>query len=458
MPIRAARPRANKVSVFWSFKLIYDSTSSNMATIDDFNTLMMQRPQLQRGLTALRKCSSTPTLTSLGEAATDENGMEVYVILRNFKEFAGGVFHRLPTPLRDGVRDAGICHYLTVFRQPDGTLVQFDFGPSAGGDIHVSAGPFTRFLNKSDATPKSAASSISRDRSVGGRVREHKLTSLPESHLYVGRTHLSMSDIRAWNSFHASSSYELHRSDCRHYVNSLVHYTTGVEKATMCALRNQWANNKHRYGLGHNVVRFGHFMTDVANWDKIKAVGHATTAVIMALTGQHALAKLRATRVLASVQKRIVPVTRRGLVPMPRALTQRPAVAVGATAVATYAASSGQTPGVVRDTLTLGARVAGGVQSALRAAASLAEHVGRSASAATMQTTNTAVALASGIAGAASRGTAGMMMTRPRQVVVTAAVATTTAIDQRSTTGSPLKARLPALKNRTRLALVAARR
>jgi hypothetical protein len=435
-----------------------------MTTVEEFNTLMMQRPLPQRGLTAMRKCASTPTLTSLGEAATDESGMEVYVVLRNFKDFAGGVFHNLPTPLRDGVRDAGICHYLTVFRQLDGTLVQFDFGPSAGGDIHVSAGPFTRFLNKSPSSTSSKAAAgggggnTSKGRSVGGKVREHKLTSLPDSHLYVGRTHLSMSDIRAWNSVHAASSYELHRSDCRHFVNSLVHYTTGVEKATTCALRNQWVHNKHRYGLARNVVRLGHFMTDVANWDKIKAVGHATAAVLMALTGQHALAKLKATPLLASVQNRLAPAARRGVVPVPRAITQRPAVAVGATAVATYAASGGQTPGVVRDTITLGARVAGGVQTALRAAASLAEHVGRSASAATMQTTNTAVALASGIAGAASRGTSGMMMTRPRQVVASSA-ATVEHRSSATATGSPLKARLPALKNRTRqLALVAARR
>jgi hypothetical protein len=400
----------------------------------------------------------------LGEAATDENGMEVYVVLRNFKDFAGGVFHNLPTTLRDGVRDAGICHYLTVFKQPDGTLVQFDFGPSGGGDIHVSAGPFSRFLNRGSAIQKPASVSSSklssRNRAVGGKVREHKLTSLPDSHLYVGRTHLSMADIRAWNSVHGACSYELHRSDCRHYVNSLVHYTTGVEKATNCALRNQLVTNKHRYGLGSSVVRLGHFMTDAANWDRIKAVGHATTAVLMALTGQHALAKLKSTPLIASVQRRLIPAARRGLVPTSRGIiTQRPAVAVGATAVATYAASGGQAPSAVRDTLALGARVAGGVHSALRAAASLAEHVGRSASAATMQTTSTAVALASGIAGAASRGTAGMMMTRPRLTVATAAVATS-AIDQRNTTtGSPLKARLPALKNRTQqLALVAARR
>lgn len=97
----------------------------------------------------LRKCASTPTLHSM--TATCERGepagMEVYVVLRCFKEFGGGLFNRLPRRLRNGVRDAGICHYLAVFKQRDGSLVQFDFGPR-GGDIHVSRGPFA-FLSKS---------------------------------------------------------------------------------------------------------------------------------------------------------------------------------------------------------------------------------------------------------------------------------------------------------------------
>lgn len=421
-----------------------------MSTTEEVQVAMVQRPHPQRGMNAMRKCASTPTLRFLGDAEAG-NGMEVYVVLRNFQEFAGGFFHRLPGPIRDGVRDSGVCHYMTVFRQPDGTLVQFDFGPRGGGDIHVPGGPIARLLNKGPRRTHSGGGGLE---AIDGQVRENKLTSLPDCHLYVGRTHLSMSDIRAWNNIHASSSYELHRSDCRHYVNSLVHYTTGVERATTSALTHQWSNNRHKYGLAERVVRLGHYMTDVANWDKVKALGHATTAVLTAITGQQALAKLQATPLLTTVRRKLLPVARRALVPVPRAITQRPAVAMGATAVATYAASGGQTPGAVRDTLTLGARVAGGVQSAVRAAASLAEHVGRTATAATQQTTSHAVAIASGIAGAASRGAATMMITRPIKPTVVAARVETSS-------GSPLKAILPAAfkgKRAQQLALVASRR
>jgi hypothetical protein len=82
-----------------------------------------------------------------------DGDLEVYVVLRNFQEFGGGIFHRLPEPLRNGLRDSGVCHYMTVFKQKDGTMVQFDFGPAVGGDIHV-AGPGP--LNKSSKERKKA--------------------------------------------------------------------------------------------------------------------------------------------------------------------------------------------------------------------------------------------------------------------------------------------------------------
>lgn len=57
-------------------------------------------------------------------------------------------------------------------------------------------------------------------------MRENWLPELPSAHMYVGRTSLSVDDIRAWNDHHRRE-YELHVNDCRHYVNSLVKYTTG---------------------------------------------------------------------------------------------------------------------------------------------------------------------------------------------------------------------------------------
>lgn len=246
---------------------------------------------------------------------------------------------------------------------------------------------------------------------------------LPSAHMYVGRTRMSLAEVREWNAVHAATEYELHRSDCRHFVNSLVHYTTGLERATASALRHQWAQNKERYGLAARVVRLGQYFTDVANWDQIRAISQATSAALMALAGQQVLAGLRAGQILRSMHVRLLPATRTlSLVPVRRALVQRHVYAVGTAAVATYAASGGQAPNAVRETLSMGARVAGGVQSAVRVAARLAEQVGRGASMTIQRTGNHAATLATGIAGAASRGAATVMKrgaSSPSRAVVT---------------------------------------
>lgn len=131
----------------------------------------LQVAERPRQLSAMRRAASTPTLRTLGVPQGSpevDGGMEVYVVLRNFQEFCGGMFSRLPQPIREGVRDSGICHYMTVFRKPDGSLAMFDFGPKAGGDIHVSAGPFASVLSKDPRGRRSA-------RRVDGIVREYKV-------------------------------------------------------------------------------------------------------------------------------------------------------------------------------------------------------------------------------------------------------------------------------------------
>lgn len=50
--------------------------------------------------------------------------------------------------------------------------------------------------------------------------------------MLVGTTNLSLSDIRSFNSLQSRVLYLLHQNDCRHYVNSLVQYTTGVQVHT----------------------------------------------------------------------------------------------------------------------------------------------------------------------------------------------------------------------------------
>ena len=44
-----------------------------------------------------------------------------------------------------------------------------------------------------------------------------QLTSLPPSFVYVGRSHLSLGDIRSFNRVQ-QTHYELHQNDCRYDV------------------------------------------------------------------------------------------------------------------------------------------------------------------------------------------------------------------------------------------------
>lgn len=67
--------------------------------------------------------------------------------------------------------------------------------------------------------------------------------------------------------------YELHKNDCRHYINCLVRYTTGQEGAASATLSHQWQRGRQRgaYGLaGAGMVRVAQFFTDMANWGKVQ--------------------------------------------------------------------------------------------------------------------------------------------------------------------------------------------
>lgn len=130
-------------------------------------------------------------------------------------------------------------------------LLQFDFGPR-GGDIHVARGPFA-FLSKSadgkmqrlvpgevrgskSVWPRVAGMLQAGRRhccrvqamlaieegsspgapccSVPPQVRERRLTRLPDAHMYVGRTPLSLEDIRAWNALQEQGSMVRRCSGC----------------------------------------------------------------------------------------------------------------------------------------------------------------------------------------------------------------------------------------------------
>jgi hypothetical protein len=52
-------------------------------------------------------------------------------------------------------------------------------------------------------------------RGVSGEIREKTLEALPSASMYMGRTQLSLADIRRYNSAQGSLMYTLHDNDCR---------------------------------------------------------------------------------------------------------------------------------------------------------------------------------------------------------------------------------------------------
>jgi hypothetical protein len=61
--------------------------------------------------------------------------MEVYAVLKEFAEWGKRVYPRLPTPLRNGLKAAGVCHFVVVFKKSEsGEYILYEFGP-VGGDV-----------------------------------------------------------------------------------------------------------------------------------------------------------------------------------------------------------------------------------------------------------------------------------------------------------------------------------
>jgi len=372
----------------------------------------MDTPRTKR---PMRKCASTPILRVPDDSAP--GNLEVYVVMRSFNEWAGGFFTKLPNHLRDGVRDLGICHYMTVFKHPDGSLVQFDFGPEGNRDIHVPHGPLASILLNNNNNNSKHKAIQRRSRHVMGEIREHILITLPDSHMFVGHTALTLDDIRAWSEVRAQQHYELHNNDCRHFVNSLVQYSTGVKSAASSCLRHQWQKNRDKYGIAGQVVRFGQWFTDVANWNHVKKIGQAAGTSIAAFSGHAALSKTAAHAAL--------------LAPMRRAIIQKPIVTAGTAAVATFAAGSG-TGAVGGPVMALqeagnaGARLTSQLGiNAIRAVTSAAEHLGRAAGTASRSTVH-ATAMLNHTVTVVRKGAAGLMASKtkaPARVALPAATA-----------------------------------
>eukprot|EP00798_Chlamydomonas_sp_ICE-L_P028370 gene28370-31499_t len=180
------------------------------------------------------------------------NESEVYVLGRPFNDWGGGLFKKLPPPVKEAVLNLGLCHYLVAIKQPCGTVVQYDFGP-IGGDIGVSTSQAGTGLP--------------------AEVRETCLEGgIPEGvpALFIGKTTVELDSVREFNA-HQPNVYALYASDCRHYANGLVKHLTGTERSTAHYLRHRYLAKMTNSAQGGFTWHMGLYemaqaVADIENW------------------------------------------------------------------------------------------------------------------------------------------------------------------------------------------------
>ena len=339
--------------------------------------------------------------------------MEVYAVTREFTEWGKGFYNRLPVPVRNGLRAAGVCHYLVVVRDPNkGEIYSFDFGP-VGGDVTgrlaggsrrsidetptdviksqlrksqsepslatiaaieraavasadggggsdaggAAAGRGAGGMRRSASTVRALSTARGKKPPTVGEIRERKLEALPEGVHFVGHSDLTLDDIRRFNAARCTN-YSLHANDCRHYVDDLCahacpdaaeRYRRGV--ASRVSWQQTWGRVKS--GRPHEALYVMplQLMADVNNIPAINRIRSACSASFVFGLGMRAIPFLC---------KPVAPVAAAlGVVKTP------PARRIVTTAAGAVAGVSSEVP-VVREALYVGNAVVGGVADVTR--------------------------------------------------------------------------------------------
>ncbi|CAL5219547.1 g1401 [Coccomyxa viridis] len=208
------------------------------------------------------------------------------------------------------MQDIGVSHYYVVVKSQNGDLMQWEFGP-VGGDSTLG--------RKAEATAAGLLRNPfvrdGKQRRQPAEIREAKVTELPPKHMYVGKTHLSVNDIRSFNNIQRLV-YELNENDCRHYVDRICRYTTGVNAATALCKRHVYNLGRQQAQWSDSLVTVAQILTDVANWPRVKAATQMSLAFAGAWTSRAMFSRL-SPQLLPRVQPLSL------AVPAPRTVVQR---------------------------------------------------------------------------------------------------------------------------------------
>lgn len=193
----------------------------------------------------------------------------------------------------------------------------------------------------------------------------------------------------------------------RHYVNNLVRYTTGIDRASAVFVQAAF-KQKHAEPRWHNTIfTLSHYLTDVTNWPRVKAASQATMAAAAILSGKYTFARLQPVLPQALLPAR----NSLAMVPAAKArLARRPVYVAATGAVATCAATLKQAP-VFQEALAVGSRLGEGFRSAAIHAAAFGRQTAGGLQSTLALAGNSAVG-AVACAGAATRGAAMTMQSR----------------------------------------------
>ena len=209
-----------------------------------------------------------------------------------------GLYKRCSPGMKRKMLHLGICHYVTAFRDTEtGEVTVFDFGPE-GADVAVGVGPLRR----------RRASSSGRPGAFDGEIREARLPpgeALPDEHLVVGRTRMTLDDVRAFNRDGFDRQYKMNTNDCRHYVNAVCSHCVGETRRVNWTLRlvksTYSADRVSRQlspspalvsaammpvrGLQDASVAVGQHFFEATTFRNISCVSRTLFATVMALSG-----------------------------------------------------------------------------------------------------------------------------------------------------------------------------
>ena len=75
---------------------------------------------------------------------------------------------------------------------------------------------------------------------------------------------------------------------CRHYVDRICRYTTGVDAATALCKRHIYDLNRQQAQWSDSLVTAAQLLTDVANWPRIKAATQVSPTPPLGTMSLHA--------------------------------------------------------------------------------------------------------------------------------------------------------------------------